>query len=92
MDGNFSYNKFDYVWRNISLNLLLVDKNFDNTVGVENSGHFKPEEEVKEVLVKTVKDDDDDDNNDDEDDNDDKSKDDDEQNPYFDDKEPGPEE
>ena len=49
MDGNFSCDKFDYVWRNISFDSSLVDKDFDNTVSVDDDGYFEPEEEVKEV-------------------------------------------
>ena len=82
MDGNYSRDKFEYVWRNISLDSSLVDEDFDNTVDVANDGQFEPEEEVEEVLVETVKEDDDDDddndnNDDDDDDDDDKSKEDD---------------
>ena len=59
MDGNYSWTKFNYVWHNISLDSLLVDEDFDNTVGVDNDGQFEPEEDVEEVLVETVKEDDD---------------------------------
>ena len=99
MDGNYSCDKFDYVWRNISLDQSLVDEDFDNNVGVDNDGQFGPEEEVEEELVKTVEEDDDNDNNDDDDDDDydddddddDQSKEDDEQDPYCDDKPSEPE-
>ena len=58
MDGQFSCNRFDYVWRNISLDLLLVDKDFDNTVGVDDDvGHFEPEQVAEEFIVKTVEED-----------------------------------
>ena len=41
MNGNFSCDKFDYEWNNISLDLSLIDKNFDNTVGVDHDGPFR---------------------------------------------------
>ena len=72
MDGQFSCNKFDYVWRNISLDSSLVDEDFDNTVGVDDDGHFEPEQEAEEFVVEIVQEDED--NNDDDTDDDDESK------------------
>ena len=97
VDGQFSCcDKFDYVWRNISLDLLLIDKEFDNTVGVNGDGQFKPEEVTEEFIVKTVQEDEDNNDDgadhDDNDDDDNESKIDDKQNNYCDDKEPAPEE
>ena len=97
MDGQFSCDKFDYIWRNISLDLLLVDEDFYNTVDVDNDGHFKPEQVAEEFVVEIVEVDEDNNNDDadaddNDDDNDDESKKDDKQNDYFDDKEPAPEE
>ena len=96
MDGQFSCDKFEYVWRNISLDSLLIDKEVDNTVDVDNDGQFKPEEVTEEFIVKTVKEDEDNNNddavNDDVDDNVDENKKDEEQNVYHDDKEPTAEE
>ena len=86
INGQFSRNKFEYVWRNISLDSAVASEEFDQSVEVGNDGEFEPEEEVEEVLVETVEEEDDDDNNDD-----DESKKDDEQNEYFEDKEPAPE-
>ena len=37
------------------MDLSLIDKEFDNTVGADNDGQFKPKEVVKEFLVETVK-------------------------------------
>ena len=82
MDGQFFCNKFNYVWRNISLDSSLIDEEFENTVGVDNDGQFEPEEVAEEFVVETVEEDednnDDGDDDDDDDDDDDESKNDDE--------------
>ena len=98
MDGYLSCYKFDYVWRNISLDLILTDKDVDNTVDVDNDGWFEPETEAEEVIFKKIDDKEDNNKNDavndddkvDDDDN--KIKKDEEQNDYYDDKEPAAEE
>ena len=40
MDGKFSCDKFDYVWRNISLDSLLTGEGINNSVEVDNDGQF----------------------------------------------------
>ena len=84
-DGQISCIKFEYVWRNISLDSLLTDEEIDNSVEVDNDSQFEPETEAEEFIVETVEEDED--NNNDDDDDDDESKKDEEQNDYFDDKE-----
>ena len=56
MDGVFSRDKFEYVWRNISMDSSLLDEDFDNTVGKGKDGEFKRgQEQVEEVIeAKTV--------------------------------------
>ena len=92
MDGQFSCDKFDYVWRYISLDSLLIDKEVDNCVDVYNDGQFEPETEAEEFVVEIVLADEDNNDDNDNDDNDNESMKDEEQNDYFDDKEPAPEE
>ena len=36
------------------MNLSLIDKDFDNTVGVDGDGQFEVNEVVEEFLVETV--------------------------------------
>ena len=91
MDGQFSCHRFDYVWRNISLDSLLTGEETDNSVEVDNDGQFVPETELEVFVVKTVEEEEVNDNNDDDDD-DDESKKDDKGNDYYDDTEPAPEE
>ena len=94
MGGQFSCDKFEYVWRNISLNLLLIDEEFENAVDVDTNGQFKPETEAEQFTVKIVEEDEDnnDDDADHDNDGDDKSKKDDKQDDFYDDKGPAPEE
>ena len=99
MDSLFSCYKFDYVWRNISLDSLLTDEEVDKTIDADNNSHFEPETEVEEFVVNTVEEDEDNnnddavnDNNNNNDDDDDESKKNEEQNNYYDDKEPAAEE
>ena len=77
------------------MDLSLVDKEFDNTVGVHDNGQSKSEEVVEEfVIVKTVLEDEDDNNVEngyDDDDNNNWKKND-EQNDYYNNKEPVAEE
>ena len=56
MDVVFSRDKFEYVWRNISMDSSLLYEEFDNTVGEGGDGEFKcGQEQVEEVIkVKTV--------------------------------------
>ena len=88
MDGQLSCYKFEYVWRNISLDSLLTDEEIDNSVEVNSDGQFETEREPEEFVVETVEEDEDNDNADDDDDN--ESKKDEEQNDYYDDKDPAP--
>ena len=62
-----------------------IDKEFNNTVGVEDNGQFEVEEVAEEFVVESVEEDDDLNDRDDkeEEDNDDEK--DDQQNDYFDD-------
>ena len=71
-DGQFSCDKFDYAWHSISLDLLLIDKEMDNSFDVDNDGQFKPETEAEEFVVKTVQEDEE--NNNDDGDGDNESK------------------
>ena len=73
-DGQFSCYKFGYVWRNISLDLLLTDKEVVNAINVDNNGQFEPETEAEEFVVKIVQEDDNDNDDNDDDDDDDESK------------------
>ena len=86
MDGQFSCTKFDYVWRNISLDSLLTDKEVDNSIDIDNDGQLESETKAEEFVVETVQENEDNNNNDDDDN--DESKKDEEQNDYYDDKEP----
>ena len=103
MNGQFSCDKFEDVWRDISLDSLSIDKEFDNTIDVDNDSQFEPETEAEEFVVETVEEDEDnnnddadhdDDNDDDNDDDDEKKekKENDKHSGYCDDKEPAPEE
>ena len=56
MDGVFSRDKFEYVWRNISMDSSLLDEEFDNTVGDGGDGEF----EVEGIEVETVEEEEDD--------------------------------
>ena len=54
MDELFSRDKFEYVWRNISMDSSLLDDEFDNTVGEGLDGGFEVEEEqIDKVIRKT---------------------------------------
>ena len=55
IDRQFPCDKFEYTRCNISLNLLLIDKEVDKTVDVDNDGQFKPETEAEEFVVKKYK-------------------------------------
>ena len=54
MDVQISHYKFEYIWRNISLDLLLTDKEVDNAVDVDNDGQIHPEIEAEGFVVNTV--------------------------------------
>ena len=71
MDGQFSCNKSDYIWHNISLDSSLIDKEFDNTVGVDDEGQFKPKKVAEKLVVMTVLEYEYNNNDDNKDDNDD---------------------
>ena len=67
MNGQFSHYKFEYVWCNILFDSLLIHKEVDNAVDVDNNGQFKPKTEAEEFLVETVQEGGDDNDDDDDD-------------------------
>ena len=71
---------------------MLIDKEVDNTVDVDNNGQIHPETEAEGFVVNTVQEDDNDNDDNSDDDDDNKNKKDEDQNDYYDDKEPAPEE